>query len=356
LSFGESGGHWAAVGFEAGPGPDEVGQFILFADGVEIGRYVDVGVPAVSRDGHVAYLARTVDERAALFVDGVQRRTFAAAAAPCALAAVRNLKGPQLAQHHVVRYFADGSLLLLTRDADGWAVFHDDARVASYPTSNIDPDDDACKATARLAQGSIRKADEAPVAAWFERLPGAEERWRVVRNGEPVDDAICAAPWRQQPPELSPDGTHITYACASKIGDENDQVVIIKDGVRYGPYREVWGLALSKNGAHVAYGAAPDPKIDRPWSVYVDGEPRTKRYTSVWRPLVSDDGTTLAWEAQNSDQPRGVLGIDARSVGSFDVVAWGPEFDADDRVSWIIRRGRKVTRVTVPISAARNER
>ncbi len=234
------------------------------------------------------------DGRLVLLVDGAERQTFSAPTAPCAVKSAQAAGSPQLPRHHIVRYLADGSLLIVARDADGWGVYHDETRWASYPVSNIDPPDDDCKKTAVLAHGSIRRAEGAPVVAWFERLPGEEERWRVVRNGKPIDDFVCSAPWLRQPPELDAAGRHIAYACTAKNAQDQDQVFVVRDGVRYGPYPEVWGMALSDNGAHVTYGAA-DGEPPRPWAIYFDGEKRTGRYASTWRPRVSDDGATVVW-------------------------------------------------------------
>jgi hypothetical protein len=77
-------------------------------------------------------------------------------------------------------------------------------------------------------------------------------------------------------------------------------------------------------------------------------------FASVWRPRISDDGKTLAWQAKHTEDGRGLLGIADRYVGTFDDVLWGPEFETDEhavvRVAWIIRRGRKITRLTVPLT------
>ncbi len=351
MDFSDVGGHWCTTGLEPGPAEDQPGPFRLFANGSEAGRHHDASFPAVSREGHVAYLADD-DGRLVLLVDGAERQTFSAPTAPCAVKSAQAAGSPQLPRHHIVRYLADGSLLIVARDADGWGVYHDETRWASYPVSNIDPPDDDCKNTAVLAHGSIRRAEGAPVVAWLERLPGEAERWRVVRNGKPIDDFVCTAPWLRQPPELDAAGRHIAYACTAKNAQDQDQVFVVRDGVRYGPYPEVWGMALSENGAHVTYGAA-DGEQPRPWAIYVDGEKRTGRYASTWRPRVSDDGATVVWEAQDDVNGRGRLGINHRAIGSFDSILWGPEFERGDRVAWIIRRGRKLTRVSVSLAAER---
>jgi hypothetical protein len=132
-------------------------------------------------------------------------------------------------------------------------------------------------------------------------------------------------------------------------------VFLVKDGVRYGPYDNVWGIAPTKSGAHVAYGAARGTG-ERPWAIFVDGEARVDDFMATWRPRLSEDGATLAWEAMNDDAGRGFFGIDDHRLGSFDEVLWGPEFEPGDRVAWIVRRGRKITRISVPIAVVREPR
>ena len=130
-------------------------------------------------------------------------------------------------------------------------------------------------------------------------------------------------------------------------------MTLVHGAGRYGPYESVWGIAPVASGAHVAYGAQHGT-AERSWGVYVDGERRAGPFTSVWRPRVSDDGRHVAWEAKRTPDTRGVFGIDARTLGEFDEILWGPEFTADDRVAWIIRRNRSITRITVPVAIAKD--
>jgi hypothetical protein len=357
LAFSDAGGHWVAIGIDSGPNASEPGKLHVLVEGKELGPYSDATVPAVDRDGHVAYLVRE-NYRNALVVDGVERRGFADPKSGCAAEAADRAHGAtgpaglELPLHHTVRYLADGSMLVVTRDAEGWGIYHDETRLASYPRSTADSVDDDCKASTMFSYQSIRKAEEAPVAVWFERLEGKEERWRVVRNGAPVDDVICNAQWTQQPPEISADGRHVAYACPFWDERGEERVQIVRDGVRSGAYMDVWGVALSPNGAHVTYGAS-DGTEPQPWTIDVDGEVRTRRYGLVWRPRVSDDGATVAWESQlqRTADASGRFGIDRRVLGSFDDVLWGPEVQPGDRMAWIIRRGHSLTRVTVPFAA-----
>ncbi len=169
LAFSDAGGHWAAIGIDSGPNAREPGKLYVLADGKQLGPHSDASVPAISRDGHVAYLVKE-NARVALVVDGVERRGFAEPRSGCAAEAAdraHRAAGLELPLHHTVRYLADGSMLIVTRDADGWGIYRDETRLASYPLSTADGADDDCKASAMFSSPSIRKADDAPVAAWF---------------------------------------------------------------------------------------------------------------------------------------------------------------------------------------------
>jgi hypothetical protein len=351
VSFSEDGSHWTAIGAEPSSVIGQLGEMLVTVDGEQLTRQRDMGLPVFSPDGaHVAFLART-DNSVSLFIDGVERQGFGVPTAPCAAAALQAAPHPDVSLRHVVRYFADGSLLVMTRDADGWGVYHDGLRIASYPVSNIDRFDENCATAAVLAPFSFRKAENAPAGFWWERVAGDAELWRVVRNGQPVDDVMCVEPWRRHPPEPSVDGRHVVYGCRSKNPDDMTSVFLVKDGARLGPYQDLWGIAPSKDGAHVSYGAQGTEET-RPWSMYVDGEARFQHLSATWRPRVTEDGAILAWEGKRDEESRGLFGINGRVVGSFDDVLWGPEFHDRDRVAWIVRRGRKITRISVPFAAA----
>lgn len=357
FAFSEDGTHWAAIGAGAAAG-GELGDFTLRVDGRDMGRHRDVGTPAFSRDGHAAYLA-TDGDTTALFVDGTTLRTFPPPTAPCAASAYAHATRPDLPLRHVVRWLSDGGLLVLTRDADGWGVYRDGTRLAAYGINRADLVDESCRTATAIAPASLRVAERTPIAVWWARAAGDAERerlWRVVKDGAPLDDVTCSEPWHRQPPEMSPDGAHLAYACKLRDADNLGTSWVHHDGHRYGPYQEIWGIALSADGRHVTYGAtlggAPSP---RPWAIYVDGVPHASDFAATWRPRVSDDGTVVAWQAKRTDDGRGTLGIGSRAIGSFDDVLWGPELEpaAGGRihVAWVIRRGRTVTRLRVPLPA-----
>lgn len=355
IEFSADGTRWIGAGLGHPPEEGRLGDITLFVDGVQMTRTRDLGLPSFSVDGrNVAYLAKT-DGPVSLFVNGEKRQTFEPPTSECGAAALRAASQPDLPLRHIVKYLADGSLLVVTRDPDGWGVYVDGHRIVSYARATIDQADGDCQKTSVIATRSLRTAEGAPVAFWWERVAGEAELWRVVRNGRPVDDVTCVEPWRRHPPEPSADGDRVVYACSTKSADGAALVFLVKDGVRYGPYDNVWGIAPTKSGAHVGYGAARGTG-ERPWAIYVDGEPRVDDFRSTWRPRLSEDGATLVWEAMKDDAGRGFFGIDEHRLGSFDEVLWGPEFEVGDRVAWVVRRGRKITRISVPISAARAPR
>ncbi len=351
VAFSADGSRWVVTVLKPTETPGTVGAIELVANGETIGSYDDATAPSISPDGtHVAFLGAR-GKTVTLFVDGEPRQTFPQPTVPCAVEAAAAARHPDLPSRHAVRYLADGSLLVVTRDADGWGIYRDGTRIASYTLSTQDSTTDECRGASFLAVPSIRAAADSPDVYWWERIAGDAELWRVVRNGRPVDDVICDEPWRRHPPETSPDGRHVLYPCAV-VKDRvqgGKEVYVVHDGRRHGPYQEVWGPAFSANGQHTSWAAAGIAD-KRPWGVYVDGERRADGFEMVWRPRVADDGTSVAWEAKFRPEGRGFLGIDDRVIGSFDEILWGPEFEAEGRVAWVIRRGRSLTRVSAPVA------
>lgn len=351
LGFALDGTRWYAAG--AAPPPDgrTIGDITLFVDGAQALRHRDLAMPSFSPDGkHVAYLTAT-DRRSTLVVDGAVARTFDPPTAPCATAALPSAPNPDMPLRHIVKYLPDGRLLVVTRDADGWGVYLDAERIASYPVSLLDTASPECASAASFAPRSLRTAEEAAVAVWWERLPGDPVRWRIARNGRPFDAVTCVDTWKRHPPEPSADGARVTYPCLEQEPNGVQHVSLVHDGKRLGPYDNLWGIALVPSGVHVAYGAQRGAE-PRSWGVYVDGDMRAGPFTSVWRPRVSDDGRHVAWEAKRTPDTRGIFGINGRTIGEFDEILWGPEFTPDARVSWVIRRNQSVTRVSVPLAIA----
>jgi WD40-like Beta Propeller Repeat len=354
IVFTRDGRRWAT----AAGGADEIeggairpGQAVVVADGKEIGRHPDASVPTFSPDGrHLAYLA-AAEGGTKLIVDGADRTAYRRPPAPCAAAMdPGSRRPPNFWPQFQTAYLSDGTLLVMTQDEDGWGIYREGSRIASYGMSllqkTLDPRPD-CPGLAGVAAWSLVTAEQAPVAAWWERLPGEKDAWRVVVNAKPADDVVCARPWLTQPPEFSPDGRHVAYAC--EVAEPEDRVFMVADGRRYGPYRAMWAYVWSDDGSHVAYGASVDESGERPWRYYVDGEPRTDGFADVWRPRLEPQTGRLVWEGKlDESDPRGVLGIEGRRLASFDEVLSGPTLSTRGLVTWVIRRGQRLVRLNLP--------
>jgi hypothetical protein len=338
------GARWALVGYvdQAPKDTDTPGPVAMVVDGKEVGRWAAASKPAFSPDGaHVAWLARAENGETTLVVDGAVVRTFAASTLPA---------NPRFHQLASVQFLSDGRVVALAPEGASWVVVRGDQTLATYAYNVIPgttfmltgPDTGAS-----IAAPSLATAADVPVAVWWERMPGAAERWRVVRDAAPVDGMECANYWGTQPPVLTADGAHLAYVCPTPVepGTPLGKRWVMLDGRRFGTYVETWTLGVSPDGTQVAYGAADTLPI-MTWQIMVNGTPRTPREELVWRPRFSPDGRHVLW-AGGPERGRRRLGIDGRVIVHFDDVLYGPEFPAPHTAVWVIRRGRKITRLQV---------
>lgn len=364
VTFSDDGSRWGTVAPVREPIPGEVDEqgeprfqtvAVVIIDGLEMGRWAHASPPSFSPDGkHVAFVFEDGRGCGAVFVDGVRRRTIAPLEGPCAPSAVTdNGTAFSILSTH---YLPNGKLLALVRDRDGFTLYLDDDRLAAYPTTAfeggagfvVSPTEE-CRVGSAIAPRSFRVAEHGPVAAWWERVAGETEKWRVVRNAVPVDDVLCDRPWGDEPPQLSSDGRVTAYACVMEHTDKPDDVdVVTPGGHRHGPYHAIWGISFSDDGKRVTWGAS-DGTVKRPWSIVVDGKPLVEGFPAIFRPRFTPDGEQVVWQARRSGSGRSVLGIGTRRLASFDEVYWGPDFPARDRVAWIIRRGTRLVRVVADV-------
>jgi hypothetical protein len=155
----------------------------------------------------------------------------------------------------------------------------------------------------------------------------------------------CFSSWPTQPPVLTDDGAHVAYVCPQPVEPEVPlgRRWVMLDGRRFGPFIESWTLGISPDGTQVAHGGAQSlPIMD--WRIFVNGVPRTRPEVLVWRPRFSPDGTHVFW-AGGPERGRRRISIDHRAVTRFDDVMYGPEFPAPHTAVWVIRRGRKISRI-----------
>lgn len=365
LVFTPDGRRWAvtaAVPASADGAPvPESARILVMADGVEQGRYPEATAPALSHDGrHLAYVVADAAPdgatRRRLLVDGEERRVFTGVAARCVAPVQVAGEGPMLPLHERVLYLSDGTLVALVRDGEGWVLERAGQPVATYAVSVpiqtenpvLEVRDEACRTSAAVASGSLTGATDAPVLAWWERVAGGPgERWRLVRDGAPVDDLTCVRPWEAQAPVLTADGRAWVYACVTGVPVTGQEVLVVTPAARHGPYREVWGLALSDDGRRVAYGASPEGGLDATWRIFADGEPVSPPYYATWRPRFDPSGRHVGWEAITKPGGRLVLGIDERALVRFDDLIDGPANLARGWMSWAVRNGRRLSRVNL---------
>lgn len=349
--FSAKGGHWAAIGGTARRDGETIerGPVVLYRDGQEVGSYSDATQPAFSPDGeHLALLIEDAAGRITLVVDGKEQRTFAAPAVRVSSLSRPNVIGPNLVEMRVA-YLADGTLLQVVLDESGWALYQGQRRVSSYKVNVSRAQEvvvlgNGLQYARAVAADTIGTAAAVPMAAWWERLEGAGERWRVVRNGAPVDDVVCVKPWETDPPVLSADGTHVAYGCHRLSPQSTEEAYVVFDGRKFGPYAGAWGVTLAPDGERIAY-AAEDDTGERPWRYYVDGQPRPTRYDRVWPPRYNANGRSLFWVAQRGE--RVVLVVNGAGRASSDAVVWVPTMGPRGDLWWAVQRGQRISRVDV---------
>jgi hypothetical protein len=340
------GARWAALGPldpEPGAAPDAPRPVAIAVDGREMGRWPAATRPAFSSDGaHVAWLVREAGGRALVMVDGAVVRAFdASPAAP---------EAPSFEKLASATYLSDGRLVTVVPEGDGWALYRDAERLGAYGHNLIpgvtlllaDP-----STSSSIVAGSLATAAKAPVAVWWERMAGQVEQWRVVRDGAPVDGIVCDHPWDTQLPLLSDDGAHVAYVCPMPVEPTFPlgRRYVVLDGQRFGLYVESWTLGLAIDGSQVAYGAAETLPVES-WRVFANGVPRSPSFELVWRPRFSPDATHVFW-AGGPERGRRKIGMDLRTITRFDDILYGPEFPEPRTGVWVIRRGRKISRIEV---------
>jgi hypothetical protein len=351
LFFSANGARWAAVGGEQGKQEGDkilVGEVVVFADGQEVGRYRDASWPSFSLDGkHLAFLSKDDTSRISLIVDGQKRTTYAAPAVKCSYAMTASVIGPNLPPLFSVEYMSDGTLLILTQDQNGWTLYRDDKPVSSYLQNVWGGGSlqvmvfEEFKTAASILASSIATAESTPVAAWWERMAGEKEQWRVVRDGRPVDKIVCPGFWSDDSPSVSANGKRCGYTAFQKSAEGNDDIFVVVDGTKFGPYKNTWGFKFSRDGKRFAY-AASDGSKESPWRYYADGKALAPTYGSVYPPVFSDGGTHLAWRAERGSKP--VLALDGNEAAVGEEALWGPMFNKAGRVGWMVKDGDKVIR------------
>jgi hypothetical protein len=344
LVLAPGGRRWAArgpVSDESSGGAEPRRRVAVVVDGREVGRFAAASRPAFSQGGlHLAWLAQDDGGRTTVFVDEAPVRTVVGPPPPPGDPLVDGQMG--------VGYLSDGRLVALLPEGDGWSLYRGDERLAVFAHTLIPGSTlilPGADTRASIVSPSLVTATDSPTVVWWERRPGNDERWRVMRDGAPIDGLECARYWDTQPPVVSADGTHVAYVCATPPQPEAALGYrwIVLDGRRFGPYIESWTLGLAPDGSEVAYGAAETLPITT-WRIFVNGVPRSGLQELVWRPRFSLDGRHLFW-AGGPERGRRRIAIDRRTVTRFDDLLSGPEFPSPRTATWAIRRGRTISQI-----------
>lgn len=386
-SFGRRGGGWAAVAPRRetggprdeppaeGPSGDAAGpaarnstpaaeRMIVFGSKGLLGEHAATSVPAVSADGsRVAYVAADNAGLQSLYVDGVLQRNFGKPQVPFLPAVGLQTEeserdGPPLAPESTVAFLSDGTLAGVALGEQGWTVFHDDQTWAAYaairrpPRSGLQVLSPDFATSAAIMAGSLVVAEGIPLACWWERLNGEQERWRVVCNGEPIDSELCESASPVLPITMAANARAVAYLCQNtppaldaEIDRTPRNLWVIAKGERHGPYRFVWGIELSADGKHLAFAASDE--VEKPWSYFIDGRRITGPWQRAFPAKFSEDGSTVVWAASPEEEARRLdLVHDGDILARAEMVLAPPLFRGGGRAQWAIKRGKSVRRLT----------
>lgn len=361
LAFTPDGTGYALLASPPPPVEDPGRRATIIRDGKVIGAYADASAPHFDAAGRsLTYLVDDPTSGTVLMKDGVEVRRFPHSENSCTVTLPPPEEGPGLPRLFEAEFLSDGRIVAMTTDADGWAVYRDGERLASYPviapgaaaelTFSIEAPE--CQGRPAVSSGSMAVATSAPVAAWWARQandrPEMGARWQVVRDGVPIGPETCLRPWDAQRPVLSANGASVVFPCVVAATGAVQTMFVVHDHRWYGPYADVWGLAISDDGRHVAFAATYGDGSDD-WRLHIDGRPNRERYIGLWRPRFSPDGLHLAWQAQRTRNGSNVLGIDRVPLTGFGDVVAGPTFAPDGAAVWVIRRGKRVRRLEVKL-------
>jgi hypothetical protein len=354
LSFSPDGKRWAAVGgmHQTSEGNSiKLGKVVVLCDGQVLGKYVDATYPSFSPDSkHIAYLALE-GGHFDLIVDGKVERTYQEPQVKTSFSVRAFSIGPNMPILFKGRYLNNDSLLVLTQDKSGWIVYRGATPLGAYlqnvwgggPLRVMTFSEQ--KEEASILAYSLTCAQDAPVAVWWERLAGKDERWRVVRDGQPVDGIVATSFWDLEQPAISADGNHVAYPAYLKAeGGSEEAIFVIMDGKKVGPYKNAWGLTLSAKGERFVY-AGSDGSEHRPWTFYSDGTPLGLKYDGVWLPEICSNGSHVIWVGRRDKKV--YLALDGSEIDSSETRLGGPGLDSSGNFWVVLGDGRRAVKIAV---------
>ncbi len=258
LVFSPNGRRWAIVGWQGNPHRTDDRTAVVIADGVEVGRYWDAGIPCFSADSsRLAYLAIDASTRdLSLVADGI--------ASPISSDPAIELiykVGPNLSFQTDLAFGSDGALFSLFHSERGWEVRAGSHVMATYARSKFHAD--ATEAAGAFHMGhivypsSLVVAEDAPVAGWWAR-PQKNSPWVCCFNGRefPVNDEVKPADDRIV---ISPDGRHVAFRVRHFEGKGANRRQVGEsvsiDGKRGDKYEWVESIQFSSDSRHCSYRA-----------------------------------------------------------------------------------------------------
>jgi len=162
-------------------------------------------------------------------------------------------------------------------------------------------------------------------------------------NGEVTDKHGWNDDIQRYPPKLSRDGKHIAYGAALKSETGSEDLYVVHDGNKYGPYGAIWALAVSDDGSRVAY-AAKSSRESKSWQGYLNGNELGEPFVSLYATQIAADTSGVAWSGERDGKAFAV--INGMPVASGDEVLFGPVFENDARAKWVLRRGNDLIEIT----------
>jgi hypothetical protein len=174
------------------------------------------------------------------------------------------------------------------------------------------------------------------------------KRWRLVKDGQPIDDNLATDWWSSQRPVISNDGSRCGYV----LWDDPDISAVI-NGTKSAPFKNVWGITLPSAAERGRFKSAFAASDGSEWSFVVNGTPDSAKFTSAYAPTIAIDGSHLVCRAKRDNSQW--LVVDQVAVDGVQNVISGPMFlnrsmqvnpAAPTNVIWVVQEGKELFRVT----------
>ena len=347
ILFSNDGGHYSAIGNKGGDGNNKMvpsGMIVIIDDKV-IGTYKDATQPIFTSDGKKnAFFTLNTDETMSLIVNSTVQQTFKKPTSPCSF-----IYGWMDSMVKLL-FISDNQLSYFVRDDQGWSIYKDEQRIASYGTviwggfggNVMYLSYDGHEKDSAIMETSLVTDKNGTVIAWWSRGNKSLNEWRILVNGVPIDDHVWISDDQRLPPKLSSDGSEIAYVATSKTISGSKECYVIHGNKKYGPYNRVWALEISDDGKSVAYSAKPTEDSEF-WNCYVNGSKFGEDFKSLYNTIFFSNNNKVAWAAAREGKAFAV--IDGIPCSIADAVLYGPTLGVSSMPTWILRRGNDIIEV-----------